>query len=398
MWRRPLFDRLEPAAPDAILRLIAESKADTRPEKIDLGVGVYFTEDGVTPVLNTVKKAEQIILDTQESKSYLGTAGSPEFNAAMQLQTFATSEYDERLVTIQAPGGSGSLRVAAGLIGRARPGAKVWASEPTWANHIPLLGGAGLELQPYPYYDTSSHVLDIDGMCAALNGAETGDIVLLHACCHNPSGLDPSEDEWRAIADVIVAKQLVPFVDMAYQGFANDLDTDAFIVRHLAGRVDEMVVSNSCSKNFGLYRDRVGSLSVLCKDADTAAVVASQLSSVVRTLYSMPPDHGAAIVSTILGDEALRAEWVEEVAGMRRRLRGMRELLNDALKEKAPGHDFSHLVRATGMFCFLGIPVEQIERLKTEFGVYMVGSSRINVAGITRANVEYLAAAIAATL
>ncbi|MCH9695652.1 MAG: aspartate/tyrosine/aromatic aminotransferase [Gammaproteobacteria bacterium] len=393
-----MFETLQPAPADAILKLIAESKADDRPEKVDLGIGVYFTEDGRTPVLDVVKRAEQRLFDMQQTKAYLGTAGSPDFNAAMQQQTFATSAFDDRLVTVQAPGGSGSLRVAAGLIARAWPDAVVWASEPTWANHIPLLGGAGLELKPYPYYDTDKHVIDVAAMVAALKTASEGDIVLLHACCHNPSGIDPSEDEWRAIADVIVERKLIPFIDMAYQGFANDLDTDAFAIRHMAERVDEMIVCNSCSKNFGLYRDRVGSMSVLCRDTASRDIVASQLSSIARTLYSMPPDHGAAVVSIILTDAALRADWILELNEMRDRLKNMRALLNDALKEKAPEHDFSHLVRATGMFCFLGISAAQIERLKKDYSVYMVGSSRINVAGITPANVNYLAESIAATL
>ena len=393
-----MFESLEPAPADAILKLIAESKADQRAEKIDLGVGVYFTEDGRTPVLDAVKDAEARILQSQTSKAYLGTAGAPEFNAAMQAHTFGTADFDDRLVTIQAPGGSGSLRVAAGLIHRAWPDALIWTSEPSWANHIPLLGGAGLTLKPYPYYDTRQHVLEIDRMVDTLKAANVGDIVLLHACCHNPSGLDPNEDEWRAIADVIVEKNLVPFIDMAYQGFARDLDADAFAIRHLAERVPEMIVCNSCSKNFGLYRDRVGSLSVLCDSSTTRDNVASQLSSIVRTLYSMPPDHGAAIVSTVLNDDALRANWKVELYQMRDRLKQVRHLLNDALKKHAPDHDFSHLVRATGMFCFLGISADQVERLKKEFAVYMVGSSRINVAGITPANVDYLAASIAATL
>ena len=393
-----MFEKLDAAPADAILKLIAESKADHRPEKVDLGIGVYFTEDGCTPVLDTVKKAEARILETQETKAYLGTSGSPEFNAAMQQHTFATDEYDDRLVTVQAPGGSGSLRLAAGLLHKARPGANMWVSEPTWANHVPLLGSVGFNLKPYPYYDTATHGIDFDAMIAALQTGEAGDLVLLHACCHNPSGMDLSEDQWRAVADVIVERELVPLVDMAYQGFANGIDEDAFSVRHLASRVPELIVSNSCSKNFGLYRDRVGSLSILCRDSATRDIVATQLSGVARTLYSMPPDHGAAIVATILNDKSLHAEWVAEVAEMRRRLKGVRALLNDKLKEKAPEHDFSHLVRATGMFCFLGLTPEQVEMAKVDHGVYMVASSRINVAGITRANVDHVAGAIAATL
>ena len=393
-----MFETLKAAPADAILGLIAEHRNDPRPEKIDLGVGVFRTAEGETPVLDVVKQAEQRLVDTQVSKAYIGTAGDPAFNTAMQELTFADSAQSERLVTIQAPGGSGSLRVAASLILRARPNAKVWVSDPTWANHVPLLGGAGLELATHPYYDAKNHVIKIDAMLDTLSKVDKGDIVLLHACCHNPSGVDPSKEEWRAIADVIVERDLVPFIDMAYQGFARSLSDDAFIVRHLAGRVPEMIVANSCSKNFGLYRDRVGSLSVLSPDQASRDVVNSQINNVVRTIYSVPPDHGAVVVAMILGDPELKAAWRVELAEMRGRLREMRELLHDALKEKAPGHDFSHLVRAVGMFCFLGIGEDQVNRLKSDYGVYMVGSSRINTAGITAHNVNYLADSIAATL
>ena len=304
-----MFETLEPAPADAILGLIAEHKNDPRPKKVDLGVGVFRTAEGETPVLDVVKIAEQRLVDTQDSKAYIGTAGDPSFNALMQELTFAASAAEDRLVTIQAPGGSGSLRVAAGLVLRARPDATVWVSDPTWANHIPLLGGAGLTLKPYPYYDTDRHTLLLEPMLETLRQAAAGDLVLLHACCHNPSGLDPSNDEWRAIADVIVERELVPFIDMAYQGFAVSLAGDAFVVRHLAERVPEMIVTNSCSKNFGLYRDRVGSLSLLAANGRSRNTVESQVNNVVRTIYSVPPDHGAVVVSTILGDAELKAAW-----------------------------------------------------------------------------------------
>ena len=393
-----MFETLQAAPADAILGLITEHKNDPRPEKVDLGVGVFRTAAGETPVLNVVKQAEQRLIDTQDSKAYIGTAGDPLFNEMMQELTFADSCDPERLMTIQAPGGSGSLRVAASLILRAREGARVWVSEPTWANHIPLLGGAGLTLESYPYYDTEKHVVRIDAMLEALRRIPAGDLVLLHACCHNPSGLDPSEDEWRAITDVILERELVPFVDLAYQGFANGLKNDAFAVRHMASRVPEMIVTNSCSKNFGLYRDRVGTLSVLTADKAARDVVYSQVNNVVRTIYSVPPDHGAVVVAMILSDVELKAAWRVELAEMRGRLREMRVLLNDALLAKAPEHDFSHLVRAVGMFCFLGVTPEQVARLKKDYGVYMVSSSRINIAGITASNVNYLADSIAAVL
>lgn len=393
-----MFQSLQPLPADAILGLIAEHREDPRSQKIDLGVGVYRNAEGETPVLDAVKQAEQRVLDAQVTKAYLGTAGDPGFNTAMQALTFGSSETAERVRTLQAPGGSGSLRVAASLILRARPDATLWVGDPTWANHVPLLGGAGLTLKTHPYYDTERHVIRLDAMLDALRSVPKGDMVLLHACCHNPSGLDPTEEQWREIAQVLVERDLVPFIDMAYQGFARDLDEDAFVIRHLAAQVPEMIVCSSCSKNFGLYRDRVGALSIMAEDATVADTVFSQVNNVVRTIYSMPPDHGAAVVRTILEDDTLRATWTAELAEMRERLTEMRRLLHDALRDKAPDHDFSHLARATGMFCFLGVTSAEVERLKREFGIYMVDSSRINVAGITPENVEYLADSIAAVL
>ncbi len=393
-----MFESLDPRPTDAILGLIAEYNNDPRPQKIDLGVGVYRTADGETPVLDVVKLAERRIVETQTSKGYLGTAGAPPFNAAMQTLIFGDSASGDRLTTVQTPGGSGSLRVAASLLKKAAPSGPIWVSDPTWNNHAPLLGGAGLELKPYPYYDTGQHDIRVDAMLDALRSIPKGETVLFHACCHNPSGLDPSVEHWRAITDIIVERELLPFIDMAYQGFSRGLDEDAFAIRHMAQHVSEMLVSSSCSKKFGLYRDRVGTLSILATDAATSATIRSQLSYIARTIYSMPPDHGAAIVSVVLGDADLTAKWHAELAEMRQRLRDMRALLNAALKEKAPGQDYSHLVRATGMFCFLGISTDQIEALKKDFGVYIVDSSRINVAGITPANVDYLAESIAAVV
>ncbi len=393
-----MFESLQPMPADAILGLIVEHRNDPRAEKIDLGVGVYRDADGQTPVPGTVKLAEKRLLDTQTSKAYIGTAGDPVFNASMQSLTFDGVVPDDRLVTIQTPGGSGSLRVAAGIVLRARENPTIWVSTPTWANHVPLLGGAGLTLKEYPYYDAQGHVIHVDEMLETLRAAPKGDLVLFHACCHNPSGLDPSAEQWRAITDVLLERELVPFIDMAYQGFAKSLDDDAYGIRHMATKLPEMIVTSSCSKNFGLYRDRVGTLSVLAESASSVPILASQLSHYVRTLYSMPPDHGAAIVSIILNDDDLRPQWVAEVKEMRDRMHDMRALLNGALKTKAPDHDFSHLVRANGMFCFLGVTAEQVGRLKKDYGIYMVDSGRINVAGITAENVDYLASSIAAVL
>jgi aspartate/tyrosine/aromatic aminotransferase len=260
------------------------------------------------------------------------------------------------------------------------------------------LGGAGLDLKPYAYYDEEKKALDFDGMLDSLRKIPKGDIVLLHTCCHNPTGIDPDESQWRAIADVVVERELLPFVDIAYQGFAKDLDADAFPIRELARHVPEMIVANSCSKNFGLYRDRVGALFVATADSKGRDVVQSQANNVVRTMYSMPPDHGAAVVAMILNDDELRADWIDELTEMRERLREMRQLLHDALRKEAPDHDFSHLLRAKGMFCFLGVSPEQVSRLKKEHSVYMVDSSRINIAGITADNVGHIAKSVAAVL
>jgi aspartate/tyrosine/aromatic aminotransferase len=393
-----LFETLSALPPDAILTLIGEYENDSRDVKIDLGVGVYRDESGQTPILNVVKKAEQFLVDTQPTKSYLGSGGNPDFNEAIQALTFGDTATDERITTLQTPGGSGSLRVAAGLLIRAKPEVSVWASDPTWANHIPLLGGAGLNLESYPYYDTDTKGIRFDDMLETLNSVPAGDIVLLHGCCHNPTGMDLSKEQWQTVADVVVDRELIPYIDIAYQGFAEGLDEDAYPVRLLVSRVPEMIVSSSCCKNFGIYRDRVGSLSLIGKDAATSAILRSQANNIVRTMYSMPPDHGASVVSHILNDVDLRKEWLVELAEMRDRLKGVRALLGSALREKAPDHDFSHIERANGMFCYIGITPGQVERIKSEFGVYMVNSSRINVAGITRNNVEHLASSIAAVL
>ena len=393
-----MFESLQLLPPDAIIGLIAEYKNDPREPKVDLGIGVYRDAAGETPVLDVVKEAGRRLVESQVSKTYIGSAGSAAFNEAMRDLTFADSVTGDRVAMLQTPGGSGSLRVAAGVILRARKDATVWVSGPTWANHVPLLGGAGLELRTYAYYDDERKSLDLDAMLDALHDIPKGVVVLLHASCHNQTGIDPDEAQWREIADVIVERELLPFVDIAYQGFSAGLDSDVFIVRQLAGRVPEMLVCTSCSKNFGLYRDRVGALFIVTADGKTRDIAQSQANNLVRTMYSMPPDHGAAVVETILHDEKLRARWVEELGEMRERLHDMRQLLNDALRAEASEHDFSHVVRARGMFCFLGISTEQVRRLKKDHAVYMVDSSRINIAGITAANVGHIARSVAAVL
>ena len=394
-----MFENLKALPADAILKLIAEYRDDPRAEKIDLGVGVFRNEQGATPVLQTVKKAEQNIVDNQDSKAYLGSGGDPACNQALQGLIFGQDHAaDHRIATLHTPGGSGALRVAAQLIVRVRDGMNVWVSDPTWNNHVPLLGDAGATLKNYPYYDQATHRIQFTQMMDALNAVPEGDIVLLHGCCHNPTGMDLSREQWQEVAAVISARNLVPFIDIAYQGFAEGIEDDAWPVRLMYDAVPEMIVASSCSKNFGLYRDRIGALSLVGRNADETNVLESQALQIVRTMYSVPPDHGSAIVSTILNDEQLRSEWLVELAEMRYRLKSMRSLLVSTLHEVAPEHDFSHLERANGLFSFLGVSQEQVERLKKDYGIYLVGSSRINFAGITPANVRYLAESIAAVL
>ncbi len=394
-----LFEILEPKPADAILKLIAEHQNDARAEKVDLGVGVYRDAAGNTPILRSVKKAEHWLVGSQESKAYLGSRGDIVFCDAVERLLFAdAAEGSSRISTVQTPGGSGALRVAAEVILRANPNATMWVSDPTWNNHVPLLGEAGVNLRTYPYYDSDTNSLRFDAMLESLQASSEGDLILLHGCCHNPTGMDLSVEQWQQVADLVVERKLIPFIDIAYQGFAEGVDEDAYGVRLMYGRVPEMIVTQSCSKNFGLYRDRVGALSFVAADEATAKTVDSQALFVVRTMYSLPPDHGGAVVSRILNDADLRAEWLDEVSEMRGRLKDMRTLLANELRKSAPDHDFSHIERTTGMFCYLGVSPEQVERLKKDFGVYLVGSSRINVCGITAENVSYLAKSIASVL
>ncbi len=394
-----MFETLERKPPDTILKLIAEFGNDPREEKIDLGVGVYRDAAGNTPVFSAIKQAEQHLLETQSSKSYLGIRGAVDFCEAMQSLVFGEkSRGNERLMTLQTPGGSGALRVAAGVILRAKPDTTLWVGDPTWNNHVPLLGGAGLKLESHPYYDTESNALRFDAMLEALHAIPSGDVLLLHGCCHNPTGMDLDNSQWDQITDLVIERGLVPFIDIAYQGFAEGLDEDAYGVRTMLERVPEMLVAASCSKNFGLYRDRVGSLTFLSANAEAAEIVGSQALNIVRTMYSLPPDHGAAAVAMILDDKKLRENWLDELSNMRGRMNEMRQLLVDGLGRTAPDRDFSHIERGNGMFCYLGVTPEQVAALKRDYGVYLVDTGRINVCGITRDNVDCLADSIAAVL
>ena len=396
-----MFETLEPLPPDAILGMMALYRADPDPRKIDLSVGVYQDEQGRTPILESVKRAERAVFENEDTKTYVAIAGNAAFNRGVEGLLFGDAHpavADGRVVTLQTPGGSGALCVAAHLIRRARPEARVHISEPSWPNHIPLLTLSGLEIATYPYYDQRAHRVDFERMVDAVEKIPAGDLLLLHACCHNPCGADLTRDQWQTLAELCERRGIVPFIDLAYQGFAEGLDEDAYGVRLMSERMPEVVVVSSCSKNFGLYRERVGSVSIVAANAESAKGVASHAANVARGIYSMPPDHGAAIVARILGDAELRALWEREVAEIRTRLNALRRLLADKLAERSTPVDFSFIANERGMFSFLGLDRERVVALRERFHIYMIESSRINVAGIRPANVDYIADAIAAVL
>ena len=393
-----MFEVLQAYPPDPILRLIAEFRADSRPDKVDLGVGVYKDEQGWTPIMAAVKAAESRVFAGEDTKAYLGPAGVAEFNAEIQQLVFGARHpvlAAARVATVLTPGGCGALRVGAELLKRAAPGATIWVSDPTWANHIPLLGNAGLKIREYPYYDREHSVPRFDAMASALAEAGPGDVVLLHGCCHNPCGADLDGSQWRAVAELAERRGFLPFVDLAYQGLGDGLEADAAGLRLLAERVPQMLVASSCSKNFGLYRERVGSLSVIGERAQQAEIAVSHVNNIVRGIYSMPPSHGGAIVAEILSDPTLDAQWRAELDAMRERINGLRRLLHDKLRRRGVDRDFAFIERERGMFSFLGLSEPQVARLIAEFGIYMVNSSRINVAGINQANADYVVEALA---
>lgn len=396
-----MFETLKPISPDAILGIMTLFRADPHPDKIDLSVGVYQDEQGKTPVLSSVKRAERAVLEAQDTKTYVAIAGNAGFNRGIEELLYGADHpalKDGRVATVQTPGGSGGLSVAGHLIARAQPGARVYLSDPSWPNHLPLLKLSGLTLESYPYYDYENHRVDFEAMLAKLETAKAGELVLIHGCCHNPCGADLNEEQWQALAALCERRGLVPFIDLAYQGLAAGLEQDAYGVRLMAERLPEVVVVASCSKNLGLYRERVGAASVVAATPDAAKLALANASNVARGIYSMPPDHGAAIVAQIFHDSALRALWVQELDAMRARLNGLRRLLVDKLEERKTSMDFSFIANERGMFSFLGISKEQVIRLREEFHVYMVESSRINIAGVNHTNVDRIADAIAAVL
>lgn len=378
---------------------MAKYRADSSPTKVDLGVGVYRDLAGNTPVLASVRRAEREILDKQTTKSYVAAAGREEFNSAVEalvLGSTHAARRNRRARTAQTPGGCGALRVGAELIRAASPGVTVHVSDPTWGNHMPLLGSSGLRLERYPYYDAASHRVRFEAMLERLSDAPEGDVVLIHACCHNPTGADLDPAQWHRLAELLEHRRLVPFLDLAYQGFAVDLDADAACVRLITERVPEALVAISFSKNLGLYRERVGALITVGENADRADAAQSHVLQIARGIYSMPPDHGAAIAARILADAALKAEWIVELAAMRTRINDMRGLLAQHLHRVTGDASFDFLRTQRGMFSLLGVPGPAVERLRDEHHIYMLPDSRMNLAGITPANVGYVADSIAA--
>lgn len=396
-----MFQSLEALPADPILGLMAAYRNDTNPKKIDLGIGVYKDENGNTPVMSSVKKAEDVILNSQTTKSYVGPTGAADYNETVAELLFGKTLLDslgKRRVTVQSPGGCGGLRLAAEFIKQANPDATIWVSDPTWANHVPLLGSAGLKIESYPYYDYSNHSVRFEEMLECLQHVGSGDLVLLHGCCHNPCGADLSQQQWQQIRDVALQQGFTVFIDLAYQGLGDGLEEDTYGVRLLAEALPELIVVSSCSKNFGLYRERVGAISLICDSAAAATVATTLLAASARAMYSMPPDHGAAIVQLILNDDALRSEWDQELTGMRNRINGLRAKLVTRIQAAGISEDFSFIQREKGMFSFLGVNVDQVQSLVNDYSIYLVNSSRINVAGVNDANIDYLAASLAEVL
>ncbi|MBI1370158.1 MAG: aminotransferase class I/II-fold pyridoxal phosphate-dependent enzyme [Planctomycetes bacterium] len=396
-----MFEHVTTAPPDPILGLTDAFKEDKNPSKINLSVGVYQDATGKTPILPSVKEAEKRLLAGETSKGYKPISGDPVYGTAVQKLMFGEAHpvvTGGRAFTAHTPGGTGALRVAGDYLARLHNKPTVWVSNPTWANHNAVFEAAGLSVKSYPYLDKAQRALDFDAMMATFNTMGPGDVVLLHGCCHNPSGVDPTIEQWKKIGETLAKRGIFPLVDFAYQGFGDGLSEDAAGLLALCEHVDELLICSSFSKNFGLYNERVGAITAVAKSPEHIKAVASQIKVTIRSNYSNPPAHGAAIVTTILTDPALKAQWEKEVAEMRSRINGMRHLLVDTLKVKGIARDFSFIIHQRGMFSFSGLTKEQVQKLRDQFAIYIVGSGRINVAGITDKNIGPLCDAIKAVL
>ena len=391
------FSAIERVPGDPILGLMEAYANDSNQHKFDLGVGVFKDAQGLTPIPAAVKLAEQRLLDTQQSKSYVGGHGDPDFGrliAELVLGSDSPVLASKRAGASQTPGGTGALRLAAEFIAHCLPGRGIWLSDPTWPIHETIFAGAGLKVSHYPYVGMDNR-LNVSAMLATLESVPKGDVVLLHACCHNPTGFDLTQDDWRAVLEVVRRRELLPLIDFAYQGFGDGLEEDAWAVRLFASELPELLITSSCSKNFGLYRDRTGALLVCSHEAEKLQDVRSQLALLARNLWSTPPDHGAAVVAQILGDAALKQLWVEEVEAMRQRIAQLRVGLVQALAPHGLSDRFAHIATQRGMFSYTGLSPEQVKQLRERHSVYMVGTGRANIAGADATRLGALAAAIA---
>ncbi|MGS2721222.1 amino acid aminotransferase [Paraglaciecola aestuariivivens] len=396
-----MFDQLPQLPADPILGLSTAFKADPNPQKIDLGVGVYKDELGNTPILDAVAKAQLILLEQEQSKTYIAPQGVPGFIDGM-LQLMLGKDNPallaDRIAAVQAPGGCGALRILSELLKRCDENLTVWVSDPTWANHIPLIGSAGLTIKTYPYFDKSKGLINFDAMAECLAQVKQGDVVLLHGCCHNPTGADLTNEQWKVVLELAQKTGFVPFIDTAYQGFGDGLDEDAYGMRLMVNNLPEVVIAASCSKNFGLYRERVGIAVMVTKNSQTRQAIQSQIQTIARGIYSMPPSYGGALVDIILNDDDLRKQWMGEVESMRTRMQDLRTLLVDKMAEYGANKDFSFVKQQKGMFSFLCITPEQVQAVRAKHSVYFVDSSRVNIAGISKNNVDTLAKALVSVL
>lgn len=391
------FDAIGRVPGDPILGLMEAYAQDSNPRKFDLGVGVYKDAQGLTPIPEAVKIAEARLVESQDTKTYIGGHGNPLFGKVInELVLGADSKLiaEQRAGATQTPGGTGALRLAADFIAQCLPGKGVWLSNPTWPIHETIFATAGVKVSHYPYVGSDNR-LDVDAMLAVLNDVPKGDVVLLHACCHNPTGFDLSHDDWRRVLEVVRNRNLLPLIDFAYQGFGDGLEQDAWSTRLFVAEVPELLITSSCSKNFGLYRDRTGALIVCAKTADKLIDIRSQLANIARNLWSTPPDHGAAVVATILADPDLKARWADEVEAMRLRIAQLRSGLVEALEPHGLRERFAHIGVQRGMFSYTGLSPEQVKQLREHHSVYMVSSGRANVAGIDATRLALLADAIA---
>lgn len=393
-----LFANVEMAPRDPILGLNEAYAADTRSEKVNLGVGVYYDNNGKIPLLDAVKAAERARLESAPPRGYQPIEGPAAYNTAVQNLLFGKDSSlisEGRTVTAQALGGTGALKIGADFLKRLNPNAKVYISDPSWENHRALFEAAGFEVGTYPYYDASTRGVNFDALISAINAFDAGTVLVLHVCCHNPTGADLSDQQWAEIVKVCQQRGLVPFLDMAYQGFAEGIDADAVAVRLFADSGLSFFISSSFSKSFSLYGERVGALTIITQNRDESARVLSQLKRVIRTNYSNPPIHGGAIVSAVLNSADLRQQWETELAGMRERIRAMRQGLVEQLKQVGASQDFSFVTAQRGMFSYTGLSAQQVEQLKTDFGIYAVSTGRICLAALNSNNLEYVAKAIA---